>query len=368
MKVEELKKLDEDVERELEELARGTQPPADAPAEGKDTAKPPEDTSPPDKKDETPGTGLTTHPDDDSPPAPKPEETVEYWREQTRIANERYAAVNGKYMAEVPRLNARIDQLTQYQTAIEEKDREIQDLKGKLAEALKKAAEGAPQAVSEEDAAIKAALDKMRYDHGDDIADAMTQLTAPLQAMIKALKVELVEAKSAKAAEPPIAAASPSAAAPTESQEEKFFTDLTLAVPDWLDINDGSLKTKWRTFLGTINPATGRIWQTDLDAHHSVWNVGGVADIFNAFKKTLVAAAKPADNKPKLEGLDEHIDPATKSGGNKPPETVKTYTQAEIDAFDEDIMKGRAQKTMTAAEIQTRLDEYDRAAREGRVR
>lgn len=372
MKDSELKVMDEEADKELEKIAQGERPAADAPP-GPDTVTPPADT-PPDG--ETPGTGLATPPGDVPPSAtPKSEETVEHWKEEARIAkeeariaNERYAAINGKYMAEIPRLKADIDRLMQYQPMIAEKDREIQDLKDKLAEALKSNGAGVP-ATSAEDTAIKAAIEKLRFEHGDTFADTMGELIAPFQATIQSLKTALADAEAKKGAAAPPAAAPAGSPAPrpstsTVSPEEQFFTDLTMAVADWPEINRDP---KWFAFMGQVNPATGNTWQADLDLNHGQWNVEGVADIFKAFKKS-VAPVAAVPGKPKFEGLEEHVDPSTISGGNKPLETKKTYTQTEVDAFDLDIQKGRAQKTMTAAEIQARLDEYELASKEGRVR
>jgi hypothetical protein len=369
MKVADMKKLEEDADKELAELMKGQEtPPADTA-----TPAPVTDTSQPAKPAEAPGTGLSTPPGEVQPPitpAPIPEEGLEFWKEEARKAHERYAALQGKYMAETAPLAAKIKELQELLTG---KDTEIEGLKTKLAAAP---AVNAPPSNGVTAPAVNPAIEKMREEHGDAFADTMLELIKPFEAAnaelrksVETLGTQLEEAKKAKPAAP--------AAAPTpeaESPIEKFFRNLTMMVPDWPEINKNP---EWLKFLGTQNPASGRPWQEELDYHHGKGNVGGdgtsfgVADVFKKFKSQSapapeIPAAKPSGQ---LKGLEEHIDPSTVGG--TPPGTQpqpKTFTRAEVNQFNDDVIKGRAQKHLTAAEIQKRLDEYDTADAEGRVR
>lgn len=406
-----LEELDKAADAELEALRLQTEgkgpettaptPPAGEPPKGEEPK--PGDT-PPAAAAGTPGTGLPT-PQGATPPAPAAApagtpEGIDYKAEYERLKpiaeeaekwKERYAAINGKYMSEVPRystlinqLKAQVDSLKGFEGQLTAKDQEIQTLNTKLTDALSKVGSTTAPGTTTPDA-IDEAIEKFRAEHGDKFADTLASMMKPMKDTIETLKGQLTEAK--KSTVPPAAPApgsteaTPGAPAAAPETEEKFWTALTMAVPNFMEINNDP---RFLQFLGTTEPSSGLSYETLLHLHHKNWNVGGngtdfgVADVFKRFGTSPAAAAvapgaAPAGTPPAgtgtFKGVDEHVDPSTVGGGKETaPVTKKTYSMSkEINPFVRDIQAGRAQKNMTQAEIEATLAEHDMAIAEGRV-
>lgn len=387
MKQEEMERIDKEADAELEALASGasrpsetadaTPPAGEKPAETGGTGKP-EDTAPAGTASapETTAPVAEKQPEKPAATAQAPEETVESlkgevakWQEEARLANERYAAVNGKYMAEVPRYKTEIERLKPFEALVAEKDAEIAQLKAKATSTGTSSPGAKPSELFDK------AIERARDEHGDDIADVLVDFAAPMETLINDLKTKLqtatTELEELKK-NPPAAAAAP--ATGTESPEESFYKNLTLRIPDWPEINKDP---KWLEFLAKPEPTSGLSYQELLNLHHGNGNVGGdgktfgVADIFDRYRKSAPVSTSTTTAKSEgFEALAEHVDPSTVAGENttSAKEKPKIIPKAEVDQFFDTLKKRPQDLRMTQAEILAKQAEYDQADLEGRVR
>ena len=122
--------------------------------------------------------------------------------------------------------------------------------------------------------------------------------------------------------------------------EQAFWRDLSTAVPDWQVINDDPSFHQW---LLEVDPLTGASRQSYLEAAHSRFDVGRVAQFFSIWK----ASAEPAPvavapKKPPVAAeLEKQIAPGRGRGGDPPAQEKKTYSRVEIAKFYDDVRSGK---------------------------
>jgi hypothetical protein len=151
---------------------------------------------------------------------------------------------------------------------------------------------------------------------------------------------------------------------------EIFTGNVTAQVSDWKQINgwkdDGIPQDpKWTAFMSEPAPGTGKTYNELLGEHWTNHNVSSTVEIFNLYKNKY----KPAgDITPSgAPNANDHIEPDNSGGGGAPKEDPKkkTYSKEVVDAFYNDIGKGRFSGTQKEKE---ELDiEYNTALVEGRV-
>lgn len=122
--------------------------------------------------------------------------------------------------------------------------------------------------------------------------------------------------------------------------EQAFWRDLSAAVPDWQVINDDPSFHQW---LLEVDPLTGASRQSYLEAAHSRFDVGRVAQFFSIWKASAEPAPVAAAPKkpPVAAELEKQIAPGRGRGGDPPAQEKKTYSRAEIAKFYDDVRSGR---------------------------
>lgn len=382
MKQVDMVKEIEDTDRELEKLLTGKAPETDKPLEPSST----ENTGKPEE-------GKTSDEAPVIPAQPTPDVTIEKLAEAIPADTTDYkvlydalkaefdrlthahAVLQGKTYAEVPRVNAENKALKEtgnlLQTQIEENDRIIADLQGKLAEKPT-----APAKVTT-GKNFNAVIEGIRDQHGDEFADSMVELVQPFEAKlteaagtVNALKAEIAELRKAKS--------ETSTAAPVHKAEdpmEKFYIGVFEAVPDWLDINGDQTAGKqgdprFYNFLDTIEPNSRMPYRKLAMSHQEAGNVDGFSKVFQDFKKSI-GGTTPTVTPPTpgfSKEVEQHLEPSTVGGTSTTKDKPKTYTRKEVDDFFNTLTrKGPQALNLTQAEILTKQREYDQAEVEGRV-
>ena len=393
MKTADMQKTNEEIDAELEALATGKKPETAADATPPAGTAPSKDTdiSPtPAAGDVTPSaaevSGLATHAAATPVVEPSPTDGIDYKAEYERLISEnsetwkeKYAAINGKYLAEVPRANHNIQGLQTEVTRLQgiesqlaEKDGQIADLQVKLTEAEKKAAAPAPAVTGVTNAATMA---KIREVHGDEFGDLMEAMLKPVNATITDLQTKLAEAerKAVKAPSPdPDPAPAATGTAPSVEDEAKYWQHLTMQVPTFAEINNSP---EFLKFLATTEKTSGLTYNDLLHRHHGKMVVGGdgktygVADVFKTYLGTTKAAPGADPGKPGFKGVDDQVDPSTVGGGKDITATKEIIIpRATYEKFYDDWQKRPEKMGLTQAELVARDAEYQQAELEGRVR
>jgi hypothetical protein len=154
-------------------------------------------------------------------------------------------------------------------------------------------------------------------------------------------------------------------AAQTATTTNSFFSSLSSIVPEWKQLNgwgDTPGDPKFMAFLDEkISDLSEDTYDDLLKKYSKTGEVGKVAAIFQKFKAAQTAPAE----RPSLE---QHLDPGITGKGAPPPQPQikKTYTWAEVNKLENDIIKGKADSG--DPKINALWEEHQTAVSEGRVR
>ena len=245
----------------------------------------------------------------------------------------RYETLQGKYNAEVPRLNEQNRVLGE---RLNQLAAELQQLKARPVEPPK-----APEPV---------VSDKEKQEYGEDLIEVMQRVAAH--------SARQVAAEAAKVVEPVKRELEQVQAHQRMTAEELFFARLKEQVPDYQQVD---ARDDWKLWLlQRAAPGVAFTRQDALQAAYTNGDVGAMAELFNAFKSTLTPA--PAVPSPQAE-LARQVAPA-RSKAASAPVGEKVWTMAEYEsAFD--VRKNRDKSADEVAQLQA---EADRALAEGRIR
>jgi len=139
--------------------------------------------------------------------------------------------------------------------------------------------------------------------------------------------------------------------------QEKFLTELTALAPDWNEIDQNPDFLGW---LGQPDELSGATRQEMLN--QAAGDAPRVAAFINAWKDTQRQASQPTATAPQLSGKYET--PSNRAG-EALAERGKTYTQAQVNGFYDDVAKGKYRGRQ--AEAQQIERELDLAAADGRI-
>jgi type II secretory pathway pseudopilin PulG len=266
-------------------------------------------------------------------PAEEPKPAVDAeWKQ-------RYDILQGKYNAEVPRLH---DQLKSQGDVLQQLQHELEALKNKPAE---------PQQPKE-----SLVTDKDEETFGSDLVDLARRVSrdeasqtlqrinmienAIQQLMQLSQKVTAVETNQVQTA------------------QDKFWTSIATAVPDWKEINH---EAQWLSWLAEYDIVAGKTRQESLDEASQRLDADRVAGLFKLWK-TQFRPAEPVKSNTDAE-LSRQVAPP-KQGASSVPTQQKIWTGAEYErAYDPRLMT-----QMSADEVDSLQAEAERAVQEGRVR
>lgn len=270
---------------------------------------------------------------DATPQEKAPEVSEDTWKS-------RFATINGKYQAEVPKLH---DELRATKTQLDEALKGITFLRDQLTTITASKAPVDLSDVSEED----------KEAFGEDLINMMKKIAA-------------VEAgKSAKTSEAHVKSVS----AKLEDLEktaqdtafDKFLVKLGKEVSDFEEIN---ADPKWLDWLGEYSPEVGGPRQDALNNAVAAHDVARTASLFKAFKALTPEAPQVDTKKEKLEKeLKQQVSPH-KTSSNAAPKADKTWTGDDYAAaFDV-----RHNNSKTVKEVEALQAAAEKALQEGRVR
>jgi len=228
---------------------------------------------------------------------------------------QKYVVLEGKYRAEVPQYAKEKKEL---QKKLEELQTIVSDLQSEKVEREK------VQTQSSLDEKYKALEDEL----GSETAMAIRKLIESnssgkqiddLRREIKSAKEKLGEIETGQKA----------------IHSDSFYDRLTQSVSDWQKINPDP---RWHAWLMNVVPfGGGKTYQLVLDEAAAKRDATAVAEIFNAFKKEVMAT--PSGKKAAIEDL---IEPGkSKATDHSETKREKFYTQKEIEDFYEDVRRNK---------------------------
>jgi hypothetical protein len=265
--------------------------------------------------------GLTP-PSDDTAAAPPTGELPDQQKKDDPW-EQRYKVIEGKYRAEVPRLNADNRELRQQLEALQN---EVEQLKSRG---------------TQEPSSLISAEDREKY--GDDLLD-----------VIKRAAQEQVSAKDGEIADLKRQLESVTTTT-AKSAEVSFFDQLGNLVPDWVAINGEDQFLKW---LDEHDEFTGRTRQDLLSDAEKARDANRVAKFFTSWKATQESQTTNTQR-----NLEAQVTPDS-NRVSKPPVGKRFFTRADIGAFYAAARRGEiSAKDMVAMEA-----EIHAATLEGRIR
>jgi hypothetical protein len=279
-------------------------------------------------------------------PVAEPEAPVETGKEKEKddeIAKLRaqYAALRGKYDAEVPRLTKHLRDLEAQNDALKD-------------ELDAKAAEPREPVELSEDSVKKYLSEEERKELDDDVLgfqlrstrgvaeDLVDQTVAPLDRKMRELEKTLSDLRQAQAA----------------SADAKFWTEVEVLAPGASEANAGS-DPEWVAFLDGTDSSSGLLYREIGQAAVARGDAGVVANLFNLFSE------KSAPEEPvKRRTAKSQVKPDTVSSATTTKEPQKPKVkESEIKTFYQQAAKSG----MTLEQIAEKEAEFDLAASEGRI-
>lgn len=260
---------------------------------------------------------------------PKPEEAT--WEA-------RYRSLQGKFNAEVPRLQA-----------------ELKDVTGRFnALMVKLEAQETAKTFQPE----QLVTDKDVEAFGSDLIDVIDRKAREVAASMVGTKMVELEAENAKLRDQ-LGGVSERQ---VSNDRRTFFSDLERLVPDYEAMNVDPGFLDW---LADVDPLSGMARQEYLNAAYGSLDVGRTATLFNTFKQ--LSAHTPQSRNSKT--LERQVAPGTsKVSSAAPADTMsgRIWSQGEIERFYRDVSRG----TYRGSEAeQARIEaEIDSAVAEGRIR
>ena len=244
---------------------------------------------------------------EEQPKAEEPKQEEAEASEMEKLRN-RYSSLQGKYNAEVPRLNARNQELEGELRHLMEENKRLRD------EAAKK--EASAGYLTENDAS----------EFGSDMVDLVrrgakeelkpySQVASRLMSEVEELKNQLRMTQQQAVA----------------SAQEKFYADLTRECPNWESQDKDPQFIAW---LQERDPALGVIRQQALNDATNQLDGHRVAVIFNTYT-TFLQQKKTTDNP-----LARQVSPSYNGAGHAESAPERKWTQAGIAAFYEGVRHG----------------------------
>jgi hypothetical protein len=154
------------------------------------------------------------------------------------------------------------------------------------------------------------------------------------------------------------------------SAEEKFFAQLTSAVPDWADVNDSSQFHNW---LLTPDEMTGITRQTYLEDARNNLDLRRVVSVFNTWKRETGVAPSVVQQQQvakasNVSRLEKQIAPGRTNAATAAPspKAERNWSPSDIAKFYEDRRTGKY-KGREAEASATERDIFQ-AQKDGRIR
>lgn len=341
----------DEANRIAEEIRKAQQPPApDAPKAGEAPSTPPATPAP--------ASDPAAVQPPAAPPAPAPAPTPEAWEQK-------YKVLQGKYNAEVPRLQNQVRELTDTVRNLQQQATAQQMLVASLSQNRGAAPEGQRQTPPPMTKLVK---DEEIVDFGPDLFDFVQR--AARQAVMPEVEERLrpVQQKVEQVSQ----SAAHAAAETAETKRERVHALLDREVPKWREMNEDAADGGFIAWLSQADAFSGRVRGDLLKEAYEQHDGPRVVSFFKGFlnENAIVTPPSPA---PAPTGsqktLDDFVAPGTAKPGTTgaPNEAGKrTWTEAEIGKFYSDVRAGKY-RSNAARQAEIERDIFAAQA-EGRVR
>ena len=270
----------------------------------------------------TPANTADSVSNDASTPEPTEQGEGNQENPNSETYEQRWRTAQGMYNAEVPRLQAQVQELTQ-------RGQQMEQLVATMQTAPPAAAQAAPPVSSltaEEVDEYGESIDIMRK-VSQEVSGQYQKQIADMQSTINELRGTIVprveQIGNAQA----------------QSAEQRFWSDIDSMLPNWRDINDNQDFQSW---LLEVDPLSGISRQTYLDDAQRNQDSRRVASFFTSWQSATGAAVAQPNRSNANSELERQITPGKgRSGGTTPVGESKTYTAADLTAFYTKVREGK---------------------------
>lgn len=255
--------------------------------------------------------------------APPPETEEPNSGEDEETYQQKYQTLQGMFNAEVPRLTSENAQLSERLGHMEQLFATMQDAP---APEPTPAPAPVPTSITEDEMEEWGeSIDIMRK-VSQETAGIQQQQIAGLQATIQQLQGAVIPRVEQIAGQQ------------AQTTDQLFWSDLSLAVPGWEEINNNQ---DFRTWLLEVDPLTGYSKQAFLDSATNDRDVNRVAGFFTSWQQANgISQAQPNRSDSNSE-LERQITPGRSRGSGLPTGNQRsTYSSQEIESFYDSVRKG----------------------------
>lgn len=273
-------------------------------------------------------------------PAPKDEDTPEYWRK-------RFEVMQGKYNAEVPRMADQIRELSD----------QLRDF------ATRQAPAPAAQEQQPPTDAVKTVIGRIAETYGDELANdflelAQTIASTTAKETVQPMQAELAQVKTTS----------------TKNAQQSFEDALSSRVSNWRQVYDDP---QFGRFLSTsVEPMSGLSYESLFTHANQSWDLDRIAYFFTMFNESQEAAASQRTTTPTAPEAPpvtpappaHLVTPARRGGGMQTQmenAQGQIYTAKQINDFYKDVLDGKYRGQ--DEKVRRLKADYAKAAAEGRV-
>lgn len=247
----------------------------------------------------------------------KPEEDEKTWQE-------RYKALQGIFDAKMPQLQA---ELRNSQALQDQQRQMIITLQGQLQQVQQ-------TLPKQQDAASPVLTEDELRDYTPEFFSMMQRWLEPQLGPIKHAIVEM-QRNMAPAVQQLSSQVQTVAHTQAVTREEKFFAELTKAVPNWERLNTDSRFIEW---LGVVDPMTGISRHAYLNDARSNLDSGRASAIFSSFAREMGGATQSSST----SDLEKQVTVESSKRGAPPSgeAATKTYTAKDLEKLYGDWRRG----------------------------
>jgi len=255
--------------------------------------------------------------------APEPEPTEPGSSDQEETFEKKYRTLQGMYNADVPRLNAQNQELTQRLESMEQ---------------LVASMQAAPPPEAVPAPAPKSLLSDAELEEYGESIDIMRKVSLEIaggyQQEIDQLKETIKQLSGTLG--PRVEEIADGYA---HTVEQNFWSDLTRTVPDWRTINENPDFQSW---LLEVDPMSGLTRQTFLDDAQKNMDVSRVIGFFTTWQQDNGTVPAQLNRSASQSELEKQTAPGRgRSTGAPKSGEQKTYTREDITDFFVDVQKGK---------------------------
>jgi hypothetical protein len=238
---------------------------------------------------------------------------------------QKYKTLQGMYNAEVPRLHSQNREL---QSRVQQMEQLLATLSAQTNTAPSTPTQAQTYITENDVADYGESIDVMRRVSREEMSPVMQKM-GQIEKLLQQLQTNVV----------------PQVQNLTQKQamsaEQQFWSDLTVVVPNWRDVNSDA---EFQSWLLQVDPFTGVTRQTILEDAQKNLDARRVGNFFTTWLE-ITGQANVAQNTQRsspASELEKQVAPGRPRSASAPSgSTAKSYTPADITKFFEDVRKGK---------------------------